>query len=409
MSEVRVPFESLPVDSLALDCIYESGATSQMDSEVLSKLLPRCQNAGGFRWTMRRDHYGQAEKLPAYIVLYTSMEELAWPDYLDVESGVFHYYGDNRTAGKSLHDTRGNRLLNRIFSMLHKGDWKNVPPILIFRKTGERRNVRFLGLAAPGNPKLSQDQDLVAFWRTLGTVRFQNYEAYFTILDTKNELISIKWLEMLISNHDQSLSYAPEVWKLFVLKGRDGIQALKAPKVSHIPSSSEQMPHSEEGRNLINAIYSYYQVRNNFYGFEACAADILARMDPRFEEITLTRPWRDGGRDALAHYRIGSDLNLNAPLKIDCAIEAKCFEPSKGVGVRHMSRLISRIRYRQFGVMVTTGYVDKQAYSEVIDDGHPILILTGADIVHILHKTGITGENLHSWLGNIEEQYPRLV
>lgn len=33
--------------------------------------------------------------LPAYVVLYTSMQELAWPDYLDEETGIFRYYGDN--------------------------------------------------------------------------------------------------------------------------------------------------------------------------------------------------------------------------------------------------------------------------------------------------------------------------
>ena len=408
MNEVKIPFSALPVDNLALDCVYESGPTSQQDSEVLSKLLPKCPNAGGFRWALRRDASGKKVDIPAYIVLYTSMEELAWPDYLDVESGVFHYYGDNRTAGKALHETKGNRRLNQIFTMLHNGDWSNIPPILVFRKTGERRNVRFLGLAAPGNPKLSKDQDLVAFWRTIGSVRFQNYEAYFTILDTKDDLISVEWLKALITDHANSLAYAPATWKQFVLHGREGIQALKAPKLSHIPSPAEQMPHSEEGRNLVNAIYSYYKTTNNFYGFEGCAAEILTRMDPHFEDITLTRPWRDGGRDALAYYRIGNNLNLNTPLKIDCAIEAKCFPPTSRVGVKYMSRLISRIRYRQFGVMVTTACVDKQAYSEVVEDGHPILILTGADIAHILHKSGITSENINSWLPTIESKYPRL-
>jgi hypothetical protein len=33
-------------------------------------------------------------------------------------------------------------------------------------------------------------------------------------------------------------------------------------------------------------------------------------------------------------------------------------------GVREMSRLISRLRHRQFGVLVTTSYVDNQAYRE---------------------------------------------
>lgn len=42
----------------------------------------------------------------AYVVLYTSMEELEWPDYLDEETGIFRYYGDNRQPGRALTDTK---------------------------------------------------------------------------------------------------------------------------------------------------------------------------------------------------------------------------------------------------------------------------------------------------------------
>lgn len=54
------------------------------------------------------------------------MEELEWPDFLDEETGVFRYYGDNRQPGNG-------------------------------------RNIQFLGLAAPGNSNISPDRDLVSF------------------------------------------------------------------------------------------------------------------------------------------------------------------------------------------------------------------------------------------------------
>lgn len=92
-------------------------------------------------------------------------------------------------------------------------------------------------------------------------------------------------------------------------------------------------------------------------------------MDSNFVDFSLTRPWRDGGRDALGFYSISTGGKVNASLKIDCALEAKCYSPNNGVGVKEMSRLISRIRYRQFGIMITTSYVDKQAYQEVVEDG----------------------------------------
>ena len=405
--ETVVPFEELLTSNLMIDCVYQSGPTCDLSSEVISRLVPSCQNTGGFRWAKRRDDYGKKNGLPAYVVLYTSMEELEWPDYLDVESGVFHYYGDNREAGCDIHDKKGNRFLNLVFDMLNKGDWKNIPPILIFRKTGNRRDVRFLGLAAPGNPRLSADQDLVAFWRTMGNVRFQNYEAYFTVLDTRSDVISRKWLEALITNHEDSINLAPKAWREFVMGGRQHIQALRAPRITHVPSPAEQLQCSEAGRNIINAIHSYYAKNKNFAEFEACAADVVMKMDPNFEKFELTRPWRDGGRDALGIYKIGTGYNHNPPLTIDCALEAKCYQ-GHAVGVREMSRLISRIRYRQFGILVTTSWVDTQAYEEVVSDGHPIMIVTGADIAKTLMKYNVTTCNLDSYLRGVGERFSRM-
>ena len=67
-----------------------------------------------------------------------------------------------------------------------------------------------------------------------------------------------------------------------------------------------------------------------------------------------------------------------------------------------MSRLISRIRYRQFGVMITTGSVDTQAYQEVVEDGHPILIVTASDIATILRNNAINSTNVNTWLDSLE-------
>ena len=72
-----------------------------------------------------------------------------------------------------------------------------------------------------------------------------------------------------------------------------------------------------------------------------------------------------------------------------------------------MSRLISRIRYRQFVIMITTSYVDQQAYNEVIEDGHPILIVTASDIAAILRKNSIDTTNIHGWLKSIDESVSR--
>ena len=58
--------------------------------------------------------------------------------------------------------------------------------------------------------------------------------------------------------------------------------------------------------------------------------------------------------------------------------------------------------------MITTSYVDKQAYQEVVEDGHPILIVTATDIAQILKKNAINSSNINEWLSSIDRRYNRL-
>ena len=390
-------FDELENAPLLIDAVYQGGLKNTFGDEPLPKLLPGASNQGGFRVVLRKD----GSNLPAYVIIYTSTKELEWPDYLDVENGIFRYYGDNRKPGKDLLDTkkRGNRLLEWVFQWLNEGgdSLKKIPPFLIFKKAGTGRDVQFLGLAVPGNNNIPPDRDLIAFWRTMEGKRFQNYEAYFTILDTKGVGISREWIQALIYNHDESMSLAPPVWKSFVEKGRHGIKALTAPKIQEIPSKAAQLPDDEDGIEVIQTIREFY--REFPQGFEKCAAKIVQMMDPNFYRFDITRPWRDGGRDAVGKYHIGTS---DHPLSIDCALEAKCYAEKNAVGVRGMARLISRIKYRQFGILVTTSYVGKQAYSEVIEDGHPILIVNARDIASILRKNGIGSQAIKAWLEALE-------
>lgn len=56
-----------------------------MSSEPFHKLIPGCENAGGFRKKRREDGSGKY----AYVVLYTSMVELEWSDYIKEFSGYY--------------------------------------------------------------------------------------------------------------------------------------------------------------------------------------------------------------------------------------------------------------------------------------------------------------------------------
>lgn len=401
---MKINFNELEGAELIIDCIYEGGNQKNLADDPLSKIFPKCGNMGGFRKVHREDDRSK----PAYVILYTTMSELEWPDYLDEETGIFRYFGDNRKPGREITNTKlkGNELLETIFETLNsKENLEDIPPFFVFKKTGNGRDVQFLGLAAPGNQNISPDRDLVAFWRTMDGKRFQNYESYFTILDTGEKPITQEWLVSLIKDHENNLQYAPDVWREYIKKGRNGIHALKSPRIHDIPSKQKQLECDSEGEKCLEIIRNHY--KDNPQGFEACACDLISKMDSNFISFELTRPWRDGGRDAYGKYQIFTGGKANYPLIIDCSLEAKCYSSNTGVNVRNMSRLISRIKYRQFGILVTTSYVNSQAYSEVIEDGHPILIVTASDIAAILRINSITSDNIETWLRNIDQNDER--
>jgi len=119
-------------------------------------------------------------------------------------------------------------------------------------------------------------------------------------------------------------------------------------------------------------------------------------MDPNINIDVITRPSVDGGRDALGTYRVGPIADR---IPLDFALEAKCYGSENSVGVKELSRLISRLRHRQFGILVTTSYLGHQAYEELRSDRHPVVIISGADIAGILVKAGIgTANAVQEWL-----------
>jgi hypothetical protein len=59
----------------------------------------------------------------------------------------------------------------------------------------------------------------------------------------------------------------------------------------------------------------------------------------------------------------------------------------------------------QFGVLVTTTHVDLQAYKEIKEDQHPIVVVSAIDIVELLRRTGKgSAAAVTAWLA---EEFPR--
>ena len=170
-------FENLSTSDLIVDALYEGGSKGNASDDPLGKIL-FCGNSGGFRPVGTIKNW-----MHKYIVLYSSLKDLNWPDYIDEQTGQFIYYGDNKSPGHELHDTKknGNSILRYYFGSLHKGNRENVVPFFIFTKGNKGRDVVFKGLAVPGHPNISQTEDLVAIWKSEYKKRFQNYKAIFTL------------------------------------------------------------------------------------------------------------------------------------------------------------------------------------------------------------------------------------
>ena len=391
-----VPYHELENADLIIDAVYEGGNKGNTGDDPISKLVPGIGNMGGFRYSGR-------DEVKNSIVLYTSGEEGDWPDTLDLTKGQFIYYGDNRTPGHEIHETKrkGNLLLKQLFDSLHASiePRVSIPPIFIFTKyptISSNRSVQFKGLAVPGYPGVPATNDLIAVWKTSNGQRFQNYRAIFTILDIQK--IEKKWLKNLSSNQ-----YGP--FEFYHWKETGIYKTLISPVTSNIRKKEEQLPNNENEIKILYSIYDYF--KNDPNRFEECAAKLFQLHDQRAIVDEITRRAVDGGRDAIGRYTLGVNED---PVYAEFSLEAKLYQPglkgeqASSVGVKEVSRLISRIRNRQFGVLVTTSFIGQQAYTEVREDGHPIIFLAGRDIVNIMMDIGYnTPAMVDDWL---KQQFP---
>ena len=260
-----VPYKDLPVADFIVDSVYEGEPGGMLSGEALSRLLPGVGNQGGFRASGRGDD-------KKFVVLYTSGEDKDWPDNLDLNTGQFLYYGDNKRPGRELHATQrsGNRILRRVFDLLHGEPPQRtiIPPFLVFQKfrtTISARSFQFKGLAAPGFMGLPSTADLVAVWKTSNSQRFQNYRAVFTILDVPR--IERLWIDDLRAGKPRS-SHVPPAWREWVEEGK--YRPLTAESTTVIRSKEAQLPDSPVKMSILEAIWEHFKdAPQAFEGFAA--------------------------------------------------------------------------------------------------------------------------------------------
>lgn len=288
-------FDQLEIADLVVDATYRGGTAGNTGDDPLCKLMP-CGNQGGFRFC------GSVTKGEVRMcILYSALSDPDWPDRLNLENGIFTYFGDNKKPGHELHDTPrgGNGLIRDAFAALHADERQKIPPFFIFTKGGRGRDVVFRGLAAPGGLGLRQTDDLVAVWKSRNRERFQNYRANFTVLSTA--VISHEWIDELRSG-DTLGTHCPAEWREFVERGKY-VPLMAIPSVLH-RKTTEQLPTAPDEVAMLNAIVRFFKSHvDKEYAFERCAAELFRMMDTNVTRIETTQFIRDGGRDAVGSYR----------------------------------------------------------------------------------------------------------
>jgi hypothetical protein len=222
------------------------------------------------------------------------------------------------------------------------------------------------------------------------------------------DTISRDWLEQIKDSEDSLGSFAPSAWSIYIKNGK--FCPLEGERSKLLRSSEQQVPdpdrHPQEYevlKTLFDTLKAKGRVGNRI--FEYCAIQLCRWCDPNIKKLEITRASRDGGRDGIGRYKIGNERSSHCFVDVEFYIEAKKYDPwGDGVGVGETSRLIARIKNRQFGFLVTTGYVADQAYKEILEDGHPVVIMAGIDIARLLIEHDIkTVGQVVAWVESFAE------
>ena len=397
----KIPKEERINWKLYVDAIYKADPNKKnFSAEVLSKLLG-VKTQGGFRYLGKKES-------PKLVVLFSTGEDIYWQDEIDNSLGIFLYYGDNNIPGRDLHktDLHGNEILRNVFNLAasdSEDDRKKIPPILVFSKaTGW--NVKFLGLAVPGIKGKPNKDWLTAVWgcNEEGD-RFLNYKAFFTILNTSSGSkyeegfgINLAWLNDIVMGKAYESDYAPKTWIKYIKKKR--YTPLLSTEKKTTKTKEEQLPQDITKIKMLECLHDYFIEKDRGYSFEQFGADIIENLDDSVVNIYVTRPFKDGGFDAIGKYKIFK--NVENSVFVEFYMQAKCYGRNTPVAVADTARLISRIKNRQFGIMITTSYIADTAYREVLEDGHPIVFINGKNIIdYLFNECEIRSpENLKKWL-----------
>lgn len=326
--------------------------------------------------------------IPAYIILITHEKTGGilnpWDDVIDLATGHIYYWGDAKYHPTKKHtDFKGNQILQRVYNLILDDNARYlIPPILHFTKP-KSGIVVFNGLCVMDKLELT--------WFVDHNHPVRNYRAYLTILDI--EEVSIDWLHKRVTCSDLKLIQmdAPDNWRKYM---NGDIRKLDIWK-SELKNIDQQLPpENSDEEKVLEELRQLSPLE-----FEAVTVAILKQLKDVTHSITRTRLVGDGGFDFFGHFQ------LPYPLSYDISFlgEAKKYKRKNPVQPKHISRLVSRLNRGQYGIFITTSYYTEQAQREVFEDGYPVKLFAGGDLIKMMKDLRLiqNGQLNKDWISSV--------
>ncbi len=308
--------------------------------------------------------------LPAYLILVTneitSGQLNPWDDIVDLSNAEILYWGDAKAdPRKKIDDFKGNAVLRKIYDFILTGPRELVPPILHFSKP-KKGIVKFNGLCVLDRLDIS--------WFDDHGKPTRNYHAKLTVLDC--EEVWVEWLHhRVVSESVITLDHhkrCPESW----LKYKKGNKKPIDIWMKEVRSESQQMPQKNSDEDKI----LHQLIKLEPYDFEKAIVSLFQQMTEITHHVSHTRATGDGGFDFYGTFKLPRPLGY----EIHFRGEVKRYSRSTAVDPKAVSRLVARLSRQEYGIFVTTSYFTIQAQKEVLSDGYPVHLISGADLVFIL-------------------------
>lgn len=334
-------------------------------------------NSGGIRrLSSGHDKKKDSRLLPAAVFLISNQHVSGfhnpWDDYIDYLTGTVRYWGDAKfKAGYGVSDWKGNALMESINHLILRGEFSSVPPILYFikEKTGY---VTFKGLCVL--------EFLEKEWFLDNGKRVVNYRCNLAILDADE--VDPRWLVKLAMSKNADLDdiYVPAAWKAYQHTGR--IRRLLSWHTG-IRTTEQQLPDPKGlGSLLMKQLFDLSPLE-----FEAVICRLVESFKGLTHRITQTRHVKDGGFD------MEGEFILPHPFNYTIRFKGEVKRIKGGITSKDVSRLVARLGRGEYGLYFTTSYFTQDAQKEVVMDGYPVKLISGADLYDFFYEAKVLDNN----------------